>query len=69
MVPGGVAPEAPEVQDCKPHSPQQQEDEQGSKEDSEEGTELHAQMLTALAPGRVDGERHTAVDRGKGQGQ
>lgn len=54
---------APETQDHKHHGPQQQEEAQGSEEDAEEGAELHAQVLTALSPGRVDGEGHTAVDR------
>lgn len=54
---------APEAQDHKHPGPQQQEEAQGSEEDSEEGAELHAQVLTALSPGRVDGEGHTAVDR------
>ena len=65
LVPG-VAPEA---QDHKHHHPQQQEGSQRSKEDPEEGAKLHAQVLTAFSPGRVDGEGHTAGDRERKHGQ
>lgn len=63
LVPG-VAPEA---QDHKHHHPQQQEGSQRSKEDPEEGAKLHAQVLTAFSPGRVDGEGHTAATGPLGQ--
>lgn len=52
------------AQNRKHRGPQQQEDCQGPKEDSEKSSKSYAQMLTALSPGCVDGEGHTAVDRG-----
>lgn len=55
---------APEAQDHKHRDPQQQDGTQGPKENPEEGSEFYAQLLTALAPGRVDGGGHTAGDRG-----
>lgn len=53
----------PEAQDHEHPDPQQQEAAQGPKEDPEEHVEFHAQVLTVLSPGRVDGEGHTAGDR------
>lgn len=49
--------------DHKHRGPEQQEGAQGPKENPEEGAEFHAQMLTVLAPGRVDGEGLTAGDK------
>lgn len=55
--------EVSEVQEHEQGDPHQQEGAQSPKEDSEEGAKFHAQVLTALAPGRVDGKGHTAGDR------
>lgn len=53
--------EVSEVQEHEQGDPHQQEGAQSPKEDSEEGAKFHAQVLTALAPGRVDGKGHTAA--------
>ena len=60
---------APEAQKHEQHDPQQQEGAQGPEKDPEEGAEFQTQVLTALAPGRVDGEGLTAGDRERGHGQ
>lgn len=57
----------PEAQDHEHPDPQQQEAAQGPKEDPEEHVEFHAQVLTVLSPGRVDGEGHTAAAGPTGQ--
>lgn len=59
----------PEAMDYKHYDPQQQEGTYGPEEDPEEGTKFQAQMLTVFAPGRVDGEGHTAGNRERGLGQ
>lgn len=58
---------AAEAQDHKHREPQQQEGAQGPEEDPEEGVIFHAQVLTAHAPGRVDGGGHTAGSPPPGQ--